>query len=61
MRNDDPLGRRNGQEFEVVGLENGQVMIRWERGELRSASPLRLRLRHSHWISSRSGKQTRLY
>ena len=24
-RNDHALGRRNGQEFEVVGLEDGQV------------------------------------
>jgi len=33
-RNDHALGRRNGQEFEVVGLEDGQVMIRWGRGEV---------------------------
>jgi hypothetical protein len=33
-RNDHALGRRNGQEFEVVGLEKGQVMIRWGRGEV---------------------------
>jgi len=33
-RNDHTLGRRNGQEFEVVGLEDGQVMIRWGRGEV---------------------------
>jgi hypothetical protein len=33
-RNDHALGRRNGQEFEVVGLDDGQVMIRWGRGEL---------------------------
>ena len=31
-RNDHALGRRNGQEFEVVGLEDGQVMIRWGAG-----------------------------
>ncbi|MBD2230819.1 MobF family relaxase [Phormidium tenue] len=33
-RNDHALGRRNGQEFEVVGLEDGQVLIRWGRGEV---------------------------
>lgn len=32
--NDHGLGRRNGQEFEVVGLEEGQVLIRWGRGEV---------------------------
>ncbi|PZV13491.1 MAG: hypothetical protein DCF21_14090 [Leptolyngbya sp.] len=31
-RNDYALGRRNGQEFEVVGLEDGQVLICWRRG-----------------------------
>lgn len=33
-RNDHALERRNDQEFEVVGLEKGQVMIRWGRGEV---------------------------
>ncbi|WP_052049948.1 MobF family relaxase [Leptolyngbya sp. KIOST-1] len=34
--NDHALGRRNGQEFEVVGLEEGQVLMRWGQGELGS-------------------------
>ncbi|MBD2425559.1 MobF family relaxase [Phormidium sp. FACHB-1136] len=33
-RNDPTLGRRNGQEFEVVGLEAGRVLIRGHRGDV---------------------------
>ena len=35
-RNDHALGRRNGQEFEVIGLEEGQVLTRWGHGEVGS-------------------------
>lgn len=33
-RNDSTLGRRNGQEFEVVGLEDDRVLIRGRRGDV---------------------------
>jgi hypothetical protein len=33
-RNDPTLGRRNGQEFEVVGLEEDRVLIRGRRGDV---------------------------
>ena len=34
-RNDHALGRRNGQEFQGADLDDGQVLIRWGRGESR--------------------------
>jgi ATP-dependent exoDNAse (exonuclease V) alpha subunit len=37
-RNDAKLGRRNGQEFEVNGIEEGQVLIRYGNGKTESLS-----------------------
>jgi ATP-dependent exoDNAse (exonuclease V) alpha subunit len=37
-RNDARLGRRNGQEFEVYGIEAGQVLIRYGNGKTESLS-----------------------
>jgi ATP-dependent exoDNAse (exonuclease V) alpha subunit len=35
-RNDARLGRRNGQEFEVYGIEEGQVLTRYGNGKTES-------------------------
>jgi len=37
-RNDAKLGRRNGQEFEVYGIDAGQVVIRYGNGKTESLS-----------------------
>ena len=41
-RNDSQLGRRNGQEFEVFGIEDGQMLIRYGGGNMESLSSFEL-------------------
>ncbi|NEQ46953.1 MAG: relaxase domain-containing protein [Leptolyngbya sp. SIOISBB] len=41
-RNDKSLGRRNGQEFEVCGIEDGQILIHYSSGRGRKHEPFQI-------------------
>lgn len=56
-KNEAVLGRRNGQEFEVCGIDDGQILIRYGNGKTDSLSSLELAHLDYAWVSTTYGAQ----
>ena len=56
-RNDRSLGRRNGQEFQVTDIDNGQLLLRYKNGKTESLSSSELSSMDYALVSTTYGAQ----
>ncbi|MGP1385378.1 MAG: MobF family relaxase [Thainema sp.] len=56
-KNEAAVGRRNGQEFEVCGIDDGQILIRYGNGKTDSLNSLELAHLDYAWVSTTYGAQ----